>query len=798
MLTSLGQDLVFTTRLLSRQRLPTLVAVVCLALGIGATTTMFSVGSTLLLDPLPFPRAERLVQVFSLNNTSVPDPPSSYLDLLDWRRRAHVFEAMGGVGQWDYVVRLGGEPHRVSGGLATAGFFETLGAVPEAGRLFMPEEDRPGGPRVAIVSHGLAERVLGSATGAVGRVVDVTGEPTTIVGVMPDRWRFPSRAEIWVPVAHANGRDRRGSRNLQVVAALKPGMTVDDARRDLAAVGAQLAAEYPETNAGIRPVVLPLRERYIGPARLPMEILTVASLLVLLVACANAAGLQLAHAAQRTREIAMRAALGAGRARIGRQALTESVLLALVAAALGTGLAVWGTAVVSRAVAAGSPAWLRFGLDGRALAFAVAVSVLVGIGFGVVPALRLAAVDPAAALHGGDRSVGVGRSLLQRTFVAAEVALSLMLLVGAGLALLGVYRLGHVRLGFDADRVLVFRTLLEGPQYDVASRRVVNTEELLRRLKEIPGVEAVAAVGLAPVLECCSRYGISVEGHPNEPGKEPLIVGNVVTPGYFATLRIPIIGGRDFAAGEGSDTAPVAIVNEAFARAFWADGEAVGHRLRVQNDAWARVVGVVGDARQNSLGEVPEPQVYFPYAQERWSGMYYVVRSRVRDAGSLLPSIRRTVFQLDPGVPVYAERTMTQGIAEQLVSPRTVGSLIAGFAVVALLLATAGVYAIMAFYVSQRRRELGVRIALGAAPTSVLGMVLWQGTGLAVVGALVGLLGSWLASKALASAFYGVSAFEPLLYAGPAVLLVGTAALASYVPALRASRVDPMEALRGE
>lgn len=792
------RDVVFAARVLRRQRLPALVAVLCLALGIGATTTMFSVGSTLLTTPLPFAHGERLVQIFSANGTALREPPNSYQDMLDWRRRTHVFDAMGGIGSWDFIVRSSGEAQQVPGGLATAGFFETLGAAPERGRFFTDEDDTPGSARVAIVSHGLAERMLGGASDAVGKVVNLTGQSVTIVGVLADRWRFPSRAEIWVPVARLNGLARRGTRNMTVVAALRPGVTLDAARRDLAAVGAQLATEYPGTNAGIQPGLVPLREHYVGQERLPMELLTIGSLLVLLVACANAAGLQLARSTQQTREIAMRAALGAGRGRLMREMLIESGLLSLLAAVLGVALAVWGTAVVSSAVAAGAPSWLRFGLDGRALAFTVVVALAAGVGFGAVPALRSSSVDPADALRGGERAVGVRHSRLQRLFVGAEVALSLMLLVSSGLALLGVYRLQHVPLGFDPDGVLTFRVLLEGPQYDASSRRVLATNDLVRRLDALPGVESAAAVGIAPVMDCCSRFGLTVEGQPVEPGREPLIVGNTITPGFFHTMRIPVLRGRDFMSDEGSDSAPVVIVNQAFARHYWPGADPIGRRIKAGSGAWAPVVGVVADSRQSEIGDVAEPEIFLPYTQQRWSGISFVVRATAGDAGALMPAIRRAVREMDPGVPVSGEQTMASGIEQQIASPRAVGSMITGFAVVALLLAIAGVYAIMAFYVSQRTRELGVRLALGASPRGLQAMVLREGTVLASAGAVVGLFGSWAGSRVLAGAFYGVSAFEPLLYVGLAALLVGAAVLASWVPAHRASRVHPMEALRAD
>jgi predicted permease len=788
-----GQDLLFAARMLRRQPLPTVTALLCLALGIGATTSVFSVGNGLLLRPLPFPKNERLVQVFSANGTSQPNPPNSYLDMLDWRRRAHSFTSLGGIGQWNFIVQLG-EPALVRGGLITTGFFATLGASPEAGRLFTTDEEQPGGPLVVVVSHSLAERLPGGARAALGQQLRVSGESRTIVGVIPDRWRFPSRAELWVPVAHLDGRDSRGTRNLEVIAALRPGATLDDARRDMQAVGRQLAGEYGATNAQIQPTVEPLRERYVGPVRSSLDALTVASLLVLLVACANAAGLQLARGAQRTREIAMRAALGAGRGRIRRQLLTESVLLSLVASALGILLAIPGSTLLGHAVAGSAPAWVTFELDARALAFTVTVSVLVGVGFGVVPASRLARLDPASVLRGG--GLGMQRATLQRGIVVVEIALSLTLLVGAGLAALGVYRLEHVPLGFDPGGVLTFRVLREGPQYDDASRRAAMTAEFVRRLEAIPGVTSAAGVGVLPTMGY-SRYGLTVEGHPNPPGQEPLVTGNVVTPGYFRAMRIGLVSGRDFRADEGADSALVAIVSEAFARHYLPGSEAVGHRLKVHS-AWATIVGVVRDVRQTGLTDAPEPEVYFPHHQERWDAMNYVVRAATGDPEALASAIRRALFALEPTTPAYDVQTMRSIIDASVAPPRTVGFLIEAFAMIALLLATAGVFAAMAFFVSQRTRELGIRMAMGAAPADLLDMVLRQGATMAGAGAILGLAGSGMAARVLAAAFYGVSAFEPLPYVAPTLLLAVTVIAATYAPARRASCIDPLEAFRAE
>jgi putative ABC transport system permease protein len=800
LLSTLHQDATFAARLLRRHVLQSVVAATCLALGIGATTTMFSVGTTILLRPMPFPTGDRVVAVFSRTQTGQnTGHVSSYPDFVDWRTRAHSFEEMGAIGSTSFTFLLT-TPLRATGGIVTPSFFRVLGARAESGRLFVDDDDRPGAPKILVVSHSFAEQRLGGAANAVGKMFTVNGQQRLVVGVIADQWRFPSTGQVWAPPLDGDfRRTSRGNRNMEVFALMKRGTTIDAARREMTALMATMARENAGDDSYITTALAPLRERYVGSSRASLIALSFATILVLLVACTNVAALQVARAVSRAREIALRTALGANRSRIVRQLLTESVLLAVIGGAAGVGVAVAGTRYVASAIAASAPPWMTFGLDGRALAFTLVVSMLVGIAFGVAPALRLARIDPGDALRGGQSALGLSHGSLQRVFVASEIALSVILVIGALLAIESVMRLQNVPLGLDPTGVVSFRLSLQGPRYDVERERGRVISEFEHRIAAIPGVDVdgAGATTYVPISGCCSQFGTGIEGRPTDAAHMLMVTGNMITPGFFRSVRMPLLAGRDFTDSDNEKAPKVAIISETFAKKFWPAGDAIGHRIDT-GTGMGTIVGIVSDIKQASLTDAPEPQFYRPHLQDPWSAMTFTVRVRGENPERIIPDVRRVMRELDPTLPVYAVQTLQKLLVDQVRSPRSFGILFASFAVVALLLASAGVYATMSFFVSQRTRELGLRVALGAEPSEVVSLIMRQGAFLAVSGGIVGVLLGIVAARALSHTLYGVTATEPLVYVAAAVVLVVAASFASYWPARRASTIDPMIALRAE
>lgn len=795
-LAGLGHDVVFAGRLLRRQRLPSVVATLCLALGIGATTTMFSIGNTLLLRPMPYPTADRVVMIQTERlNEKGTTTVSSYPDFVDWRMRAGSFEEMGAIGRTGFTMQLA-TPYRANGGVISAGFFRVLGVVPEAGRLFTDAEDRVGGPKVMLVSHAFAEQSLGGAAGAIGKEFIVAGQKTVIVGVIPDAGRFPSSGQVWIPLARDPSASR-GNRNIEVMGALKRGVTVASARQEMKLIGARLAQEHPDNDAYVGAVILPLRDYYLRGVRDGLYALSGATLLVLLIACTNVAALQIARASARAREIAVRTAIGASRTRIVRQLLTEAVMLAVAGGAGGVLLALAGIKYVGAAFASSVPSWMTFHVDSAALAFTLAVSMAVGIAFGILPALRLARVDPSDVLRGGQSGMGVARGLLQRGFVVAEIALSVMLVIGAALAIQSAARLQAVPLGLDPTNVVTFRVSLQGSRYDEQREvgRVIS--ELEHAMLAMPGIEGAGATTYVPINGCCSQFGTKIAGRDTDLRHLLMVTGNMITPGFFRALRIPLLSGRELTDADDRDAPKVVIINETFAKRYWPAGDALGHEIDTGN-GMSRIVGIVGDIKQSRMTMPPEPQFYRPHLQDSWNAMTFTVRVRGEKPERIMPDVRRAFKAIDPTSPLYGVATLESAVASEVDPVRLFSILFSAFAAVALALATAGVYATMSFFVSQRTRELGLRVALGAAPSRVVALVLRQGTFMAVIGGALGVGVGVFGARMLAHSLYGVSASEPLVYVTGAAVLTLAAMLASYGPARRASSVDPMIALRTE
>lgn len=803
MLIALWQDTAFALRVLRRQWLPALAAVLCVAIGVSATTAMFSIAYTLLLRPLPYPNGDRLVSITTEHvGAASTAHVSSYLDYRDWRAGQHSFDDMGVLGQTNFVM-LHGDPRRIAAALVSSSFFPTLGVTAELGRVISDVDDQVGAPPVMVISEAFARQEFGEPARALGQSVIVNDMARTIVGIIPDQWRYPSRNEVWLPIAtggysgFSNGvlnPASRGNRNLEVFGVLRRGVTLDGARRDLAAVAGRLRREWPVTNAEMTTAIIPMRERYVGDVRGSLVAVVGATILVLLIGCANVGALQLARAAARTREIAVRAAIGASRGRIVRQLLTESLVLALAGGALGALLAVWARDLIQRAVAPTTPPWMTFDIDGRALLFAFLVSALSGIAFGMAPALRLADLSAGTALR--NATLGSTRSRLQRAFVIAEVAISIVLVVSASLALESVWRIQRIPIGIDPHGVMTFEITMQGARYDQPAARARLVAEVERQLRALPGVTDAGAADRMPIDGCCSQFAARIEGQAVSDGHEPLITGTIATPDYFATLHIHVVSGRVFNAGDDANAPKVTVVNQTFANTYWPRGHALGHQVNTGIGP-AAIVGVVQDVKQATIFGAPEPQFFRPYAEDPWTRVVFAVRAS-GDPTTVATVARRVVRSIDPTLPIFNVQTLEDVFDRATLTTRSLSRLLVAFAGIALLLAATGLYGLISFLVERRTRELGLRVALGAEPSRVAAMVVRQACALVAGGVIVGVIGAALAAKWLSATLYGVTGQESSVYIVAVLILGGAALAASYGPARRASRADPMDALRAD
>jgi predicted permease len=809
-LAELRHDVRYALRQLRASPRFTIVAVLTLAVGLGAVTTIFGIADAVLLRPLPFAEPDRLVQGWSLTPVG-QDFAVSEPDYLDWRARARALADIGAFSARAPSLRTDAGPERLAGVAATHSLFTVLGVPPTLGRAFVTEEDAPGGDfRVAVIGHALWLRRFGGDPRAVGRSIELDGVRHRVLGVMPPGFDFPGRAEVWVPLVPTY-RYHRDDRRLQTVARLAPGVTRERAETELAGIARQLAAEHPAEDAGWGARLTPLSETYVPPklhARVVALLATVGLLLAM--ACANVASLMLARAGAREREIAVRAALGAGRARIVRQLLTESLVLSLLGAAVGVVAAAVAIPVVRAVGSAAVPRLEGMALDWRVLAFALGACLTTGVVFGLAPALRLAPAGGArgsgalALLRDGGRTVEGGR--LRSVLVVTSVALAMLLLVCAGLVGGSFVRLMRVDLGFATDRVLAASVALPVKlypadptpgRYDPERLRAFH-EELAARLTSAPGVRAAGAVNIAPLSGENTAMGFEpLEQGVARDGEYRLASWRVVTPGYFAALGIPLVRGRAF---DGRDRAPspdVMLINETMARLGWPGEDPVGRRVRLKSGRLTTVVGVVGDTRHLFVDSLPFPTMYFPHGQFPWPSMWITVRT-AGDPAALAGVIRREVAALDPGVAVHRVQPLDVLVRDATAEPRLTVLVFAIFATAALVLATIGLYGTVSYTVSRRSREIGVRLALGAPPRRIVRAVLAQGVRLAAVGIALGGLAAYGAAGALRSILFATEPTDAATFLGIGALLAAVAAAASASPAMRAARVDPMTALRSE
>ncbi len=795
------QDIRYAIRSYLRAPGFTAVAIITLALGIGGATAIFSIVDGILLRPLPYPEPDRIVRV-SRTNAAFEDGAFAPADFLDLKRDAAAFSSMAGFRE-DIVDLTGsGDPVRVRGVQTTASFFEVLGARPLIGRTFQSGSDRPGA-MLAVIGEGLWQRQFGGRADIVGEHVGVNGTPMEIVGVVPEWFRHPLAADVWtlspldIPTSPIPVDEPLASRDVQyfsAIARLAPGATLVSANHDVRQIGDRLASDFPDSNAGESFMVRELSDVLVRDVRPALLVLLASVALVLLIACANVAGLMLARGTARRRELAVRASLGASAGRLAGQLMTESLVLALIGGTCGLLVAAWGLDALVALAPETIPRLEEVQLDWRVASVAMLVTTLVGVLFGLAPALQSARPALASDLKDGGRTGTSARTHFRSGLVVAEVAVALVLLIGAGLMLTSLLKLGAVDPGFHTSSLVAVELPVPQSRYDEDAQRRFYSG-VLARVRENPVTANTAVLFPTPLRGSNASAGVEIEGQPNDPrSSERLAELNAVSPEFFQTMGIRLLRGRALQATGGVDRPLEAVINERLA-SQWGERDPIGTRINV--GSWATIVGIVSDARRQSLDAAPKPAIYLSYEQFTLPFMGLMVRTD-QPASAVAAAIRTAVKELDPDLPIGEVRTIEQIIEQSTGQPRFRTLLILAFAGLAVLLAAVGVYGLISYSVSQRTAEMGVRLALGASPRQVCALVMRQGLWLAVAGVVIGLAGAALATRGLASLLFDTSATDPAIYAALAIGLLTVAAMACYVPARRAMRVDPIRALRAE
>jgi putative ABC transport system permease protein len=810
---SIGRDIRYALRQLRKTPGFTFVALVTLALGIGATTAIFSVVDAVMLKPLPFPTADRLVQVISVIAATGHGSVASYLDFADMRARNHVFEEMAAFHMADFTLTGRSEALHLQGAVVTPQFFSLLGAAPALGRSFLPTEDKPGatnGNDPVILSDSLWRQEFGAETSIVGRTIHLGAQPFTVVGVMPRGFEFPLQTqpiELWTTIAvDARGAEamtaQRGAHYLDVIALLKPGVATQTAQAEMGAIVSAMNKEHPENKPRTARLV-PELQYLVGDLRTPLLVLLGAVGCVLLIVCANVANLLLARATGRRKEMAIRTALGASRRRVICQVLAESLVLGLSGGVLGLVLAAASFRLLLRNMPAEVPRLHAVGLDGRVLGFTFLISLLTGILFGLVPALQASRIPLSASLQAGGRGSGsddTGHNRLRSSLAACEVAFAVVLLLSAGLLLQSFLHFTRVNPGFDPRHVLTFQ--LDAP---ADTRAPKFFREVVARIGALPGVSSASAVASLPLTGDNIAMSLEAEGQPTPMGSRVSVDFNAIEPNYFRTVRAALVRGRDFTDEDDLRSAPVAIVNRTLARRFFPNQDPIGKHIRpgISNGYGSgeppmrEIVGLIGDVKQSGPGAEAVAEAYAPVAQCPFDSMFVVARTS-NDPRSIANAARQQVSVVDKNVPLYHVKTLDQYFADSVAQPRLVSLLLGSFAALAVLLACLGVYGVVSYAVVQRTHEIGVRMALGAERGDVVRWVLGRGLALALIGVAAGLAASFGLVHLLSTLLFGVGATDPLTFAAAPLALVGVAALASYVPARRAASIDPMQALRSE
>jgi putative ABC transport system permease protein len=806
----LWQDLRYALRTLGKNPAFTSIAIVAIALGIGANTVIFSAVNAVLLRRLPFKNPEQLVMVWeNAAHLGFPKNTPSPPNFVDWQRQNTVFTGMAAISERSFNLTGVGEPERLDGRRVSANLFDLLGVPALLGRTFVPEDDRPGS-HVVLASYSLWQRRFGSDPGIIGRAVMLNGETYTVVGVMPRAVHLPGYGnwndELWVPIAFTNEEaTQRGNHFLEVIARIKPGITLRQAQAEMETIAARLATQYPRYNTRIGAKVTPLHEELVGDIKPALFILFGAVGFVLLIACANVANLLLARAAVREKEIALRLALGASRSRLTRQFLTESVLLALLGGGFGLLLALAGIRVLKMFIPATISQTQTISIDLKVLVFTALLALLTGIVFGLAPATHASNSNLNDSLKEGSRDSAAGRkgNRLRDLLVVGEVAVSFILLIGAGLLINSFLHLRNLDPGFRADHLLTMKVDLSEQRYPDRERRSVFFGEVLRGIRALPGVQSVAVAGNLPLTYNGDSTGISVEGIPDPPPDEwPDVIFRAIGPGYFSTMGIPMIRGRDFTDQDKADSKNVVVISEKTARHYWPGKDPIGKRLKpgstTSDVPWREVIGVVKDVRQNDFIAEPKMQMYFTYRQLKdLAANALIVRTSVEPM-TLTISVRNAIWAVDKNQPVADIDTMDQIVSEAIARQRFSMLLLGIFAALALVLAAMGIYGVMSYSVAQRTHEIGIRMALGARRADVLKMTVKQGLKLVSIGMMLGLAAAFLLTRVLASLLFGISSTDPITFLGISLVLLAVAILASYLPALRATKVDPIIALRAQ
>jgi predicted permease len=830
---SFAQDLRHGARSLMRTPGFTLAAVIALALGIGANSAILSVVDGVLLRPLPYDHPERLVTL--LNKGYNPIAPANFLD---WKRQSSSFEGMGAAEYWTTTITGADEPEKLYALHLTSDIFPMLGVRRILGRVWSASEDATGNEHEIVISHGLWARRFAADSAVLGKKVVLDGNPYTVIGVMPPAFGFApfwaTKAELWAPLALDTRANDRGGGSLRVFAKLRPGVSIEAARSELSAITSRLEQQFPGTNRDVR--VTDLTTQVVGNVRTPLLVLLGAVAFVLLIACANVAHMLLARAARRRREIAVRVAIGASRARMIRQLLTESVLLAAIGGVAGTVIAQFGVRVLAAQGAASIPRAATITLDGRVLLATAAITLITGIAFGLAPALRASSADLSSSLKEGERgSTEGGRGNRTRNaLIASEFALALMLLVGAGLLIRSFAAMQALNPGYDPANVLTMVVPVTGTASSAAGKRAAFYDALLTDIRSIPGVQSASAVNHIPVGGDSWGFPFRVEGRPDpRPGDVPIASYKVVMPGYFKTMRIPLIAGREMNASDDLRAPGVVVVNEYLARQYWPGENAIGRRLSFSKDSaghpvWLTVIGVAHNTIHGDWTSPPEEEAFLAFNQERdylanpaghFSYMTLAIRvscgaasvgvaagaggaggtrTASCDAASLTPRIRSAVRSLDPNVPLAEVQTMSSVVEGATARERFYLMLLTAFAAVALVLAAVGIYGVMSYAVTRRTHEIGLRVALGARPAQLLAHVVGEGMTVAAIGGAIGIAGALAISRVMVTLLFGVKATDPLTFLAVAATLGAVALVACYIPARRATKIDPLTALRGD
>jgi putative ABC transport system permease protein len=796
----LWQDLRYASRTLLKRPLFTLLVIATLALGIGANTAIFSIVYAVVLKPLPFKEPDRIVSLGETNSGWSTTLASSHA-FVSWQERGTVFERMAAAVWWDANLESGPEPQHITLISVTGDYFSVVGVEPILGRIFRPEEMARGGPKSVIISYPVWQR-LGADRDVLGRPLRMGGDSFVVVGVMPPvdgvglsiGW-----GDVWVPSQmdfQTVKTKPSGWRGFRVMARLKPDVTIPQARAEMELIEGQLARELPNIYSGYTVMARPLHEFIVGDVRPVLLVLLGAVGFVLLIACANVINLLLARAASREKEIAIRLALGATRRRLIRQLLTESLLLSLLGAAAGLGLAWLGVRSLITFDPGNIPRIEQTAIDGRVLAFTLALSIVTSVLFGLAPALGATKVDLDRTLKEGGRGAGGSGQRERNLLIIAETAFALLLLIGSGLSLKSLWKLAQVDAGMKTEQVLTLDLTLPSSRYREPQQRVAFFHQLLGRLEALPGVEAAGANRYFPLRDRQYSQPVFVEERPVPGGQEPVVHYGGITSGYFRALGIPLLRGRDFTEQEMWETSGVVIINESLAKRIFPNEDPLGKRLK-HAAQWQTVIGIVGDVRQRRLNEEAYPQLYVPYADFKHTTMTLAIRTKANPA-TLVPAVQREIQTLDPALPIFNVMTLDGFIGRTIAGWRLSAWLLGLFAGLALSLAAVGIYGVLSYSTEQRTREIGLRMALGAQRSDVLRLIVGQGLKAVAVGIAIGLVAALALSRVMKSFLFGVTATDPLTFASVALLLIVVALTASYLPARRAAKADPMIALGRE